>query len=139
VGQKASNELGLYDMSGNVWEWCWDASSSYRRIRGGSWDYSADSCTVSYRNNSLPGRPEQRLRLPPCPQFWAVSSGAQVQARSSNAKHFRDEHPPRSEAGGARDEPAVRAEGGGLLRRVALASEQAASGEGIQKGNLPLL
>jgi formylglycine-generating enzyme required for sulfatase activity len=58
VGQKAANELGLYDMSGNVWEWCWDRwsdTSSYRHIRGGSWSYSAGYCAVSLRSSVSPG------------------------------------------------------------------------------------
>jgi formylglycine-generating enzyme required for sulfatase activity len=51
VGTKAANELGIHDMSGNVWEWCEDlVSGSNRRIRGGSWVYDADYAAVAYRD-----------------------------------------------------------------------------------------
>ena len=58
VGTKAANELGIYDMSGNVWEWCEDvAYTSARVLRGGCWNYDADYCTVAIR---LGGDPDSR-------------------------------------------------------------------------------
>jgi sulfatase modifying factor 1 len=56
VGQKGANELGIYDMSGNVWEWCEDlVYGSFRRIRGGSWGSYADDAAVAYRDyNHVP-------------------------------------------------------------------------------------
>jgi formylglycine-generating enzyme required for sulfatase activity len=52
VAQKGRNELDLRDMSGNVWEWCWDSNGPNRRVRGGSWNFHANYCTVAYRYDS---------------------------------------------------------------------------------------
>ena len=74
VGLKKSNQLGLYDCSGNVWEWCYDTiefdengdyknikngnlymyeafdlSNTYRRMKGGSWGNGNKDCAIFHR------------------------------------------------------------------------------------------
>ena len=81
VGKKAPNELGFYDLSGNVWEWCQDGygrykdspltnptgpdNDSYRIIRGGCWNTKSKDCRVSQRGycNPLDFFPYYGLRL----------------------------------------------------------------------------
>lgn len=71
VKKKSPNGYGLYDMTGNTWEWYWDwygslpassgadyagpASGSYRVLRGGSWGNNANYCAVGIRYNDNPG------------------------------------------------------------------------------------
>jgi len=75
VGGRMANELGIYDLSGNTWEWCMDwyhntydgaptdgtawgdenLQTPYHVVRGGSWNASSDNCRVSVRNDGTSG------------------------------------------------------------------------------------
>jgi len=79
VGGKLPNELGLYDMSGNAQEWCWDRtdgsglaagamvdyqgldSGSYRGSRGGCWTFPSTACPLSYPGDTGPAQDESHI------------------------------------------------------------------------------
>jgi formylglycine-generating enzyme required for sulfatase activity/glycosidase len=91
VGSKAANELGIHDMSGNVWEWFLDRDGSTPRIRGGSYVRPAGFCEVSYRSRPADGLVSVGFRLarslPAQPLAWgtqALPAGRVASGYSAN-------------------------------------------------------
>ncbi|MHC6201823.1 SUMF1/EgtB/PvdO family nonheme iron enzyme [Breznakiellaceae bacterium SP9] len=101
VGTKAPNSLGLYDMSGNVWEWCWDwygdyssadqtdplgaASGSYRVLRGGCWFNNAADLRSANRGCNTPADRSLDLGFRVVRPAVTASPGLRETAKSTGA------------------------------------------------------
>ncbi|MFA5257028.1 MAG: SUMF1/EgtB/PvdO family nonheme iron enzyme, partial [Opitutales bacterium] len=126
VGSYKPNAWGLYDMHGNVWEWCHDwygpyprdavddplgpESGTYRIARGGCWFYGAWHCRSAYRNNAMPGIRDNsyglRLALRPVQTQSADATAPAAPAPMAATKPPLQPNPPEPQPAAA--EPPAR-------------------------------
>ena len=53
IGTNFPNRMGIYDMSGGIWEWCWNHDDLYALRKGGSWMSKEEACTVHHKSQRL--------------------------------------------------------------------------------------